>query len=63
MAFQPGDVVQLKSGGPRMTVENVTGDEVECVWFEKNKQEYGTFREVLLTKPGSGVASVRLSRG
>lgn len=32
-----GDVVQLKSGGPRMTVQQVAdnGSEkwVECVWF------------------------------
>lgn len=38
-AFKPGDQVQLKSGGPVMTVENV-GDYspgpnpgVVCIWF------------------------------
>jgi uncharacterized protein YodC (DUF2158 family) len=47
MDFEPGDVVQLKSGGPLMTVEvidkdGMTGrDAVFCVWFEKvgNRQE------------------------
>ncbi len=43
MAFNPGDVVILKSGGPRMTVErsgNVGGHEVVwCVWFEKTEQK------------------------
>lgn len=40
MEFKPGDLVQLKSGGPVMTVEsvgkhNVTQEEtVFCVWNE-----------------------------
>jgi uncharacterized protein YodC (DUF2158 family) len=38
-AFQPGDVVCLKSGGPDMTVEAVKADPnsgtfVTCIWFE-----------------------------
>jgi uncharacterized protein YodC (DUF2158 family) len=28
-----GDVVQLKSGGPRMTVECVTVTKIRVVWF------------------------------
>jgi uncharacterized protein YodC (DUF2158 family) len=47
MEFVPGDVVQLKSGGPPMTVERVGKDPktqeetVCCTWFEKvgNRQE------------------------
>jgi uncharacterized protein YodC (DUF2158 family) len=30
--FKLGDVVSLRSGGARMTVEAVEGDEVHCVW-------------------------------
>lgn len=32
-----GDVVSIKSGGSRMTVEKITGDSVECAWFEKDQ--------------------------
>ena len=42
-----GDVVQLKSGGPDMTVnfvENDSGTEVAaCSWFVNNKKENGRF--------------------
>lgn len=36
--FQPGDVVQLKSGGPLMTIISVseTGRSVDCGWFADN---------------------------
>lgn len=36
--FSVGDVVRLKSGSERMTVESVRGNLVDCVWF-------GVFRE------------------
>jgi uncharacterized protein YodC (DUF2158 family) len=57
--FSPGDVVCLKSGGPRMTVESVGeqttgGKGVWVVWFDKvgNKQvvQRDTFAPVLLQK-------------
>ena len=35
MNFSPGDIVQLKSGGPLMTVTSVTADRVDCMWFSK----------------------------
>jgi uncharacterized protein YodC (DUF2158 family) len=40
-AFKKGDTVQLKSGGPKMTVENdhtYQGD-VTVVWFAGSKME------------------------
>ena len=42
--FKIGDVVQLKSGGPKMTVYEFSGRpgnedfEVRCTWFEKSSQ-------------------------
>lgn len=37
--FKPGDVVELKSGGPKMTVrsyEPQDSAEVTCEWFDKS---------------------------
>lgn len=31
--FLVGDTVQLKSGGPIMTVESVDHEGVSCIWF------------------------------
>lgn len=41
--FKVGDVVQLRSGGTRMTLENIDGDQVACTWFEGKKLERATF--------------------
>lgn len=47
-AFEPGDLVQLKSGGPRMTVERIVkctgpGEYLHCQWFSGEKLEMGDF--------------------
>ncbi len=36
--FRPGDVVTLKSGGPRMTIASVDGRSVLCEWFADDQQ-------------------------
>ena len=46
--FKVGDVVVLKSGGPRMTVESVANEVAHCVWFEKTKKHEGNFNVALL---------------
>lgn len=50
--FNTGDIVMLKSGGPRMTVEGPSGTSLVCSWFDhktKNlKRE--TFLEDTLKK-------------
>ena len=52
--FAAGDVVMVKSGGPRMTVSNV-GDyygqpTIWCVWFEGKQQNESTFAPEILKK-------------
>jgi uncharacterized protein YodC (DUF2158 family) len=37
--FKIGDVVQVKSGGPAMTVLAV-GDEVECLWYAEGGEAF-----------------------
>ncbi len=39
--FKVGDVVQLKSGGPKMTVTETGGCKVACSWFLGNS--HGTY--------------------
>jgi uncharacterized protein YodC (DUF2158 family) len=44
--FDIGDIVQLKSGGPEMTVQSVptsTGTLHKCQWFAGKKLEVGLF--------------------
>lgn len=44
MAYNVGDIVQLKSGGPKMTVSNPnSGGRVQCHWFTGAKMEGGFF--------------------
>ncbi len=31
-----GDIVQLNSGGPLMTVESIEGDSCDCCWMNEN---------------------------
>ena len=49
-SFKAGDVVQLKSGGPHMTIQQIGtyaslggAHGAQCVWFDKTKQEKGVF--------------------
>ncbi len=57
MELKIGDLVQLKSGGPIMTVESITGaferamgeGQVHCVWFDSQGHvQYENFSEEVL---------------
>lgn len=52
--FAPGDIVQLKSGGPSMTVSKMrvapgsTGPGYDCEWFKGASKEKAHFEEETL---------------
>ncbi len=47
--WKPGDVVQVKSGGPAMTVAGDDGfGRTICEWFDGKKQMSGTFNAAVL---------------
>ena len=46
MKYDEGDVVRLKSGGPKMTVNGyMEFGEVHCQWFEDAEMKKGFFAE------------------
>ncbi|WP_408904202.1 YodC family protein [Pararoseomonas sp. SCSIO 73927] len=57
-AFKNGDVVQMKSGGPPMTIESSPGEylpsraenatKYKCVWFKGATRDQSEFAEHLL---------------
>ena len=49
--FKPGDVVQLRSGGPAMTVsQKVAADTVRCLWFDGATPKDEVFPTVTLQR-------------
>lgn len=47
--IKAGEIVRLKSGGPKMTVESVFNDAhgkrcVRCVWFDENRLARDVFQ-------------------
>lgn len=54
MAYKVGDIVQLKSGGPKMTVvQEITVSTVACSWFAGAKHERANFNVNALQVPAS----------
>jgi uncharacterized protein YodC (DUF2158 family) len=55
MEWKVGDVVQLKTGGPQMTVQSVDhvlDKSITCSWFDKaNKLQNAAFAAESLVKP------------
>jgi uncharacterized protein YodC (DUF2158 family) len=51
--FKVGDIVMLKSGGPKMTVSEVmaAGTLVRTTWFAGSRNEKGQFPEEALMFP------------
>lgn len=38
--FKKGEVVRLKSGGPKMTITEVNGDKINCLCIDKDCREH-----------------------
>jgi len=55
--FKVGDLVQLRSGGPTMTVSSIYAGDVRCKWFGGKKLESGSF------PPASIIASKVIEDG
>ena len=58
--FDVGDVVRLKSGGPRMTVVGRMwgSDQLLCSWFEGDRSHMGSFpSKALAGAPAEEAAS------
>lgn len=57
-AFQIGDIVKLKSGGPDMTVQRLTDayGQYTCQWFAGKKLESGNFKEASLERKTPGAS-------
>lgn len=50
--IQDGDVVRLKSGGPKMTVNYIGSGQYICKWFSGEKLLEATFSGSQLKKAG-----------
>jgi uncharacterized protein YodC (DUF2158 family) len=49
MEFKIGDVVQLKSGGPRMTVDHIDPHgAINCIWFQGQERKSAAFQPATL---------------
>lgn len=62
-ALKVGDVVKLKSGGEKMTIESIDEDgDAICVWFEESQVQRGTFISATLQKHTPHSSSIGITR-
>jgi uncharacterized protein YodC (DUF2158 family) len=51
MEFKVGEIVKLKSGGPKITIsEVIDDDEAICLWFVNDERRVETFEVCALDK-------------
>jgi uncharacterized protein YodC (DUF2158 family) len=61
--LRPGDVVELKSGGPRMTITSIRNDEANVAWFDDEGEQHETgFKVVALRKADGSEGRPALTR-
>ena len=51
MSIKKGDIVWLKSGGPKMTVKGITPEKIcICIWFQHGEIQFFEFEDSTLSK-------------
>jgi uncharacterized protein YodC (DUF2158 family) len=50
--FETGALVRLKSGGPKMTVMQRTGDQCACCWFVADQEHHRSFPTGAIERAG-----------
>lgn len=59
--FKIGELVELKSGSPKMTVTEITAqDKVRCSWFVGSKHNTAVFPSKSLQVPGADPQIARM---
>jgi uncharacterized protein YodC (DUF2158 family) len=58
--FAVGDKVQLKSGGPIMTISETAKPRLMCVWFVENKRVEHYFEPLTLVKAPDTLEGIRV---
>ena len=61
MSLKSGDVVELKSGSPKMTIRNEDRDGYRCEWFLDGKVERAVFKEEQLKFSEANKPAERIS--
>ena len=59
-----GDIVQLKSGGPKMTIQGINKESVECSWFvnKEHKSDFFNYDTLALYSQKPAIVGVVRSR-
>lgn len=55
--FEAGDVVELKSGGPRMTIGSIADGQALCSWFVEGKPNRSRYAITALRLAPESLAS------
>lgn len=58
-----GDIVQLRSGSPPMTIKSIVGTMAKCIYFDNKKEVHeNDFELVVLVKYAAPKSSGRIIR-
>lgn len=57
--FKEGDIVVVKSGGPKMTVSKISTEGCFCTWFQEGKPQSYLFESAVLKKVEEPAGAVK----